>query len=88
MRPVLPAGLLAWLLVMSVIDMSDPANAYGGEAWFGLGPPLVIGLVLFGLGLVFTVASRISGSRYWSERPGVVPEGVLGKQPPRQEDPS
>ncbi|MHB1067169.1 MAG: APC family permease [Candidatus Nanopelagicales bacterium] len=77
--PVVGAILLAWLLVMSIIDMSDPANAYGGEAWFGLGPPLVIGIVLFGLGAAFTVASRLSGSRYWSERPGVVPDGALAK---------
>ena len=77
--PVVGAILLAWLLVMSIIDMSDPANAYGGEAWFGLGPPLVIGIVLFGLGAAFTIASRLSGSRYWSERPGVVPDGALAK---------
>jgi amino acid transporter len=81
--PVVGAVLLVWLLVVSVIDMSDPANAYGGQSWFGLGPPLVIGIVLFGLGLVFTIASRLSGSRYWSERPGVVPDTALAEHEER-----
>ena len=81
--PVVGAVLLVWLLAISVIDMSDPANAYGGQSWFGLGPPLVIGIVLFGIGLVFTIASRLSGSRYWSERPGVVPDTALAEHEER-----
>jgi amino acid transporter len=67
--PVIGAVLLAWLLVLSVISMSDPANSYGGQSWFGLGPPLVIGIFLFALGAVFMVWSRISDTRYWQERP-------------------
>lgn len=70
--PVVGACLLIWLLILSVITMSDPANSVSGQSWFGLGPPLVIGILLFTLGLVFMIASRIGGSRYWQERPGVV----------------
>lgn len=75
--PVVGAVLLTWLLVQSVIDMADPANAYGGQSWFGLGPPLVIGIVLFALGLVFTITSRLVGGRYWTERAGVVDPALL-----------
>jgi amino acid transporter len=70
--PVIGSILLIWLLVLSVIDMSDPANSYGGESWFGLGPPLVIGIVLFALGVIFMVASRIVRTPYWNERPSSV----------------
>jgi amino acid transporter len=70
--PVIGGLLLVWLLVLSVRDMSDAANSYGGESWFGMGPPLVIGIALFVIGLVFMVASRLSGSPFWSERAGVV----------------
>lgn len=45
--PLVGAVMLAWLLVLSVIDMSDPENSYSGQAWFGVGPPLVIGIAIF-----------------------------------------
>ena len=44
--PVVGALLLTWLLVESVIDMSDPENSYTGQAWLGVGPPLVIGVAV------------------------------------------
>jgi amino acid transporter len=70
--PVVGGLLLVWLLVLSIIDMSDAANSYGGESWFGLGPPLVIGLALFLVGVVFMIASRLAGTPFWNERAGVV----------------
>ena len=42
--PLVGLGLLTWLLVLSVRDMSDPENSYSGQSWFGVGPPLVIGI--------------------------------------------
>jgi amino acid transporter len=75
--PVVGAILLAWLLVLSVITMSDPANSYGGTSWFGMGPPLVIGIGLFVLGLAFTIASRIGGGRFWQERAGIVDPALV-----------
>lgn len=76
--PVIGGVMLIWLLVLSIIDMSNAENSYGGQSWFGLGPPLVIGIGLFVLGLVFMVASRISGSSFWRERAGVVDPAVIG----------
>ena len=70
--PIVGAILLLWLLVLSVIAMSNPENSYGGVSWFGLGPPLVIGIFLFVLGLVFMVTSRIVDTAFWKERPTVV----------------
>lgn len=71
--PLVGAGLLTWLLVKSVSDMSDPANSYSGTSWFGLGPPLVIGIGI-GIsvaGVVLMVAWRLMAPAFWSERPGV-----------------
>ena len=70
--PVVGAILLVWLLVLSVIHMSDPANSYTGQAWFGVGPPLVIGFAIFVPGVVLMFAWREIDGRYWLERPSVV----------------
>ena len=78
--PLVGAGLLAWLLVESVSDMSDPANSYSGVSWFGLGPPLVIGIGIALTGVVLMVVLRLLTPAFWSERPGVAdPELVHGK---------
>ena len=70
--PVVGAILLLWLLILSGIEMSNPENSYGGVSWFGLGPPLVIGIFLFAVGVVFMVSSRIAATAFWKERPSVV----------------
>ncbi|MCX4694853.1 APC family permease [Streptomyces sp. NBC_01408] len=82
--PVVGAGLLAWLLVESVADMSDPENSASGVSWFGLGPPLVIGIVIAVVGLLVMCFWRLKDGTYWQERPGVVdPDLVHGtKQKP------
>ena len=69
--PVVGAILLFWLLVESIIDMSDPENSYTGVAWFGVGPPLVIGVGVFLFGVVFMIFWRIKDGRYWQEKPSV-----------------
>jgi hypothetical protein len=69
--PIVGAILLFWLLVESVIDMSDPENSYTGVAWFGVGPPLVIGIGVFLAGIVFMIFWRFKDGRYWQEKRGV-----------------
>lgn len=77
--PLVGAVLLAWLLVVAMRDMADPANSYSGQAWFGVGPPLVIGVLIFATGLVLMVVWRRRDARYWQERAGVVdPQLVTG----------
>ncbi len=79
--PVLGSLLLAWLLVLSVRDMADPANSYSGQAWLGVGPPLVIGVGIFVAGLVVMVVWRSRDARFWDERPGVAdPDVVRGRK--------
>ncbi|MFI7411972.1 APC family permease [Streptomyces sp. NPDC049627] len=81
--PLVGAGLLAWLLVESVSDMSDPANSYSGVSWFGLGPPLVIAIGIALAGVVLMVVRRLVSPVFWAERPGVVdPRLVHGDEGP------
>ncbi|WP_024757406.1 APC family permease [Streptomyces exfoliatus] len=78
--PLVGSGLLAWLLVRSVSDMSDPANSYSGTSWFGLGPPLVIGIGIAVTGVVVMLVRRLREPAFWQERPGVAdPDLVHGR---------
>ncbi|MFH8712056.1 APC family permease [Streptomyces zaomyceticus] len=79
--PLVGAGLLTWLLVRSVSDMSDPANSYSGTSWFGLGPPLVIGIGIALTGVIVMIVWRLRSPAFWEERPGVAdPDLVHGKE--------
>ncbi|WP_406387778.1 APC family permease [Streptomyces sp. NBC_00887] len=79
--PLIGAGLLTWLLVRSVMDMSDPENSYTGTSWFGLGPPLVIGIGISVVGVVIMVVWRLRSATFWTERRSVVdPDLVHGKE--------
>lgn len=75
--PVVGALLLLWLLVQSVIDMSDPENSYSGQAWFGVGPPLVIGIGVAVTGVVVMLVWRMQDARFWQETAGVVDPALL-----------
>ncbi|MEU8433085.1 APC family permease [Streptomyces sp. NPDC029216] len=75
--PLVGAGLLAWLLVESVHDMSDPGNSAGGTSWFGLGPPLVIGIGIAVVGVLLMCFWRIRDGRFWQERRGVVDPALV-----------
>ncbi|MGX5653364.1 APC family permease [Geodermatophilus nigrescens] len=75
--PLVGAGLLIWLLVLSIRDLADPGNSYTGQAWLGVGPPLVIGVGIFALGLVLMVVWRARDGRYWQERPGIAGDRIV-----------
>ncbi|MFF2786209.1 APC family permease [Streptomyces sp. NPDC058049] len=70
--PVVGAGLLTWLLVESIGDMSNPENSASGVSWFGLGPPLVIGIGIALVGVAVMCFWRVRDGRFWQERRGVV----------------
>jgi amino acid transporter len=74
--PVVGAVMLGWLLVLSVIDMSDPENSYSGQAWFGVGPPLVIGIGIFVAGVVLMLVWRAVDRRFWAEQASALDPGL------------
>lgn len=81
--PVVGSIMLAWLLVEAAIDMSDPANSYSGQAWFGVGPPLIIGALIFVAGIVLMFAWRIRDTNFWNETPGVVDPQIARREEAR-----
>lgn len=80
--PVVGSLLLLFLLVKSIQDQANPDNSYSGQSWFGVGPPLVIGVFIFAIGVVFMFVWRIKDKTYWQERAGVADpdlvHGVIG----------
>ena len=50
--PTVGGAILFYLLIKNAIELSDPANSESGNSWFGLGPPLVIGILFAVLGIV------------------------------------
>lgn len=67
LAPVVGAVILTVLLVLSVIDLANPANSYSGTAILGMGAPLAIAVALFVLGLVFMVVWWASHGRTFFE---------------------
>ena len=50
--PVVGGGILTWLFVKSIIDLSNPSNTSTGSNWAGLGAPIWIAIGALTLGLV------------------------------------
>lgn len=82
--PLLGAIMLLGLFIKSCIDLSDPANSESGESWFGLGPPLVIGLGFLLFGVVLMLIWRGAGHKQFFQRklevadPAVIARGPAG----------
>ena len=57
--PFLGGLMLLGIFVKSCVDLSKPENSESGDSWFGLGPPLVIGLGFLLLGVVLMLFWRM-----------------------------
>jgi hypothetical protein len=53
--PLLGALILIAVFIKSCVDLSDPENSASGDSWFGIGPPLIIGLGFLIFGAVLMV---------------------------------
>ncbi|SOC51864.1 Amino acid transporter [Blastococcus aggregatus] len=73
--PLTGAGMLAWLLVLSVRDLADAENSYTGQAWLGVGPPLVIGVGVMATGVGLMLWWRSRDATFWRERASFAPGG-------------
>lgn len=75
--PVLGASLLAYLLVVSLVELADPGASYTGGSLFGVGLPLVIGVGFLAFGVVFMVFWRLTGHEsYFGRKPETVPPEI------------
>jgi amino acid transporter len=75
--PFLGGAILFYLLVKNAIELSDPANSESGNSWLGIGPPLVIAIFFFLLGLVLMAVQWRNAPAFFRRRPEVVPTGFL-----------
>jgi amino acid transporter len=66
--PTLGGVMLTAIFVKSCVDLSKPENSESGDSWFGLGPPLVIGLGFLLLGVVLMVIWRAGNPEFFRRR--------------------
>jgi amino acid transporter len=75
--PLLGGVMLLGIFVKSCWDYADPANSESGDSWFGLGPPLIIGLGFLLLGAVLMVVWQRGNPAFFRLRPEAADEHVL-----------
>jgi hypothetical protein len=66
--PMLGALILTAVFVKSCFDLAKPDNSDSGDAWLGVGPPLVIGIGFLLLGVVLMLVWRVAGHREFFAR--------------------
>ena len=68
--PLVGALILAYLLIRSIMDLSDPEASYSGSSVLGVGLPLFIGAAFLAFGAVFMVVWSLTGhGEYFQRRP-------------------
>jgi amino acid transporter len=76
--PTLGGLMLAAIFLKSCYDLSKPENSESGDSWFGLGPPLVIGLGFLLLGVILMLLWRIEHKAFFKRRPEVIGDPLQG----------
>lgn len=80
--PTLGGLILGGVLVKSIIDLRDPANSESGDSWFGLGPPLVIGVGMMLMGVILMLWWYVGGHRdFFKRRPETADPRLLERTP-------
>ena len=77
--PFLGGLMLLGIFVKSCVDLSKPENSESGDSWFGLGPPLVIGLGFLLLGVVLMLFWRMHDARFFRRKPEVADPALLDR---------
>jgi amino acid transporter len=75
--PLLGAIMMGFILIKSIIDLSDPANSESGDSWFGLGPPLVIALGFMILGVILMIWRWYNHREFFQRKLEVADPAVL-----------
>ena len=76
--PLLGALILTAVFIKSCVELSDPENSASGDSWFGIGPPLIIGLGFLIFGAVLMVIWYLAGHRefFRTQTEVAVPEAL------------
>jgi amino acid transporter len=75
--PLVGGLMLAGIFVKSCYDLSKPENSESGDSWFGLGPPLVIGLGFLIIGAVLMVVWQFDHPQFFKRRPEVADPSLI-----------
>jgi amino acid transporter len=75
--PVLGGLILTYVLIKSIIDLSKPENSESGASWFGVGPPLVIGVATMLLGVILMIWWNTKEKEFFQRKPEVVDPAIL-----------
>jgi amino acid transporter len=67
--PTLGGLMLLGIFIKSCYDLSKPENSESGDSWFGLGPPLVIGLGFLLLGALLMILWSVQHPGFFRRRP-------------------
>jgi amino acid transporter len=82
LAPLLGGLILTWVFIKSCIDLANPENSESGDSWFGLGPPLVIGLGFLLFGVVLMFLQQRADPEFFRRKPEVVgPDGTAISAP-------
>jgi amino acid transporter len=76
--PTLGGLMLTAIFIKSCYDLSKPENSESGDSWFGLGPPLVIGVGFLLLGVVLMLVWRVNHKTFFQRRPEVLGDPRAG----------
>jgi amino acid transporter len=75
--PTLGGVILAYVFIRSCVDLSKPENSESGDAWLGVGPPLVIGLGFLLMGVVLMFLWYLRHPEFFRRRPEVADPRLL-----------
>src|SRR3954470_7101323 len=75
--PTLGGLILLYVFLRSCYDLSKPENSESGDAWFGLGPPLIIGIGFLLMGAVLMVLWARRHPEFFRRKPEVADPRVL-----------
>jgi hypothetical protein len=70
--------MLTGIFVKSCYDLSKPESSESGDSWFGLGPPLVIGVGFLLLGVVLMFLWGARHPQFFRRKPEVAAEPAEG----------
>src|SRR4051812_27947792 len=76
--PTLGGLMLTAIFFKSCYDLSKPENSDSGDSWFGLGPPLVIGVGFLLLGVVLMLVWRAGHEDFFKRRREVAGDPLQG----------
>ena len=77
--PTLGGLILLYVFIRSCYDLSKPENSESGDSWFGVGPPLIIGLGFLLMGVVLMLYWRVAHPAFFRRKPEVADPRLLDR---------